>query len=159
MSLELNQLFGSLCSSSRYINSSEHDWFPELDELTKERNARKVCHRCPVQFECAQAGLSGREAWGIWGGMEEFRVRRALGKDSFGSPRARTIDLVCPYCNSNDLEIAKKRTSKGYRVECNSCSIEWITYRIPEKVRKAALKADDNMGRIMGDGRKNNRSR
>jgi Zn ribbon nucleic-acid-binding protein len=85
--------------------------------------------------------------------MEEFRMRRALGKDSFGSNRARTLDLVCPYCNSTDLEIAKKRTSKGYHVECNYCSIEWVTYRIPEKVRKAAQKQND-----MGDRMDNSRA-
>lgn len=154
---QLSDLFGALCASPRFINSSEHNWFPELEDYEKEQNARRVCQRCPVQFQCAQVGLENREAWGIWGGMEEFRLRRALGKDSFGDDRARPLDLVCPYCNSDDLEIARKRTSKGYRVECNYCSIEWVTYRIPEKVRKAAKKQND-MGNGVGNTRKPNRT-
>lgn len=158
MSPDLSTLFGALCASSRFSNSSEHDWFPDLLGYDKEVKARQVCNRCPVQFECAQAGLANREPWGIWGGMEEFRVRRAIGKDSFGSNRARSLDLVCPYCGSDDLEIAKKRTSKGYRVECNYCSIEWVTYRVPEKVRKAAKKQDD-VGSGLGNSRGTDRSR
>jgi hypothetical protein len=146
-------LSNGLCFQRRFRGNSQFNWYPELLDIEAEQRARAVCARCPVQWECAQTALENREAWGIWGGMEEFRMRRALGKDSFGSNRARTLDLVCPYCNSTDLEIAKKRTSKGYHVECNYCSIEWVTYRIPEKVRKAAQKQND-----MGDRMDNSRA-
>lgn len=149
MTADLEGLFGALCATPRYQNSSEHNWFPELDEVEKELNARDVCRRCPVKFNCAQAGLTGAESWGIWGGMEEFRVRRALGRDSFGDTRSRARDLRCPYCDSDDLEISKKRFSKGYPVVCNSCSISWSVHRAPDKVRKALEKRDD-MARSVG---------
>ena len=133
----------ALCASSRYLTSEEYDWVPELDELDKEINARSVCNKCPIKLECAQQALSTREAWGIWGGMEEFRMRRALGVDSRGEPRIYKHDLKCPFCDGTDLTVAKKRQTNGYPVECNYCGVQWESYRIPDKIRKVLKRQHD----------------
>jgi hypothetical protein len=137
------ELREALCPQKRYRTNSDFDWFPDLDNVAAEQAARGVCSRCPVQYDCAQTALDQREAWGIWGGMEEFRMRRALGLDSRGENRVYHNDLRCPFCDSDDLAIAKKKGVRGYPVECNYCGIRWTSYRIPAKIRKTLKRRHD----------------
>lgn len=132
----------ALCAQDRY-RTSYYNWFPELDEFIQEEKSRRVCYSCPIRFDCAQYALQQREPWGIWGGMEEFRVRRALGLDAFGNNRVYSRELVCPFCGSTDLTKARKKGTIGYLVECNQCSITWDSYKIPDKVRKTLRRVHD----------------
>lgn len=132
-----------LCGQKRFRSSQRFNWFPELDEVEPELNARDVCGRCPVRYGCAQTALNNREAWGIWGGMEEFRMRRALGLDSFGNSRVYARTLRCPFCDSDDLDIAKKKGARGYPIRCNFCDMGWTSYRIPAKIRKTLKRRHD----------------
>lgn len=50
-------------------------WFPERGGSTKE--AKSVCHGCPVKDECLEWALTNDERFGVWGGVSE-RERRAL---------------------------------------------------------------------------------
>ena len=40
------------------------------------RNAKLLCHQCPVRAECLGVGLE--EEWGIWGGYIRSERERAL---------------------------------------------------------------------------------
>lgn len=40
-------------------------WFPDVGHSTAA--AQEICRRCPVQFQCAQAGEW--EQHGVWGGL------------------------------------------------------------------------------------------
>lgn len=42
-----------------------------------QKDAAKICRRCPVIAECAADALDHRVEYGVWGGMTE-RQRRAL---------------------------------------------------------------------------------
>ena len=46
-------------------------------EGAAQREARLVCHECPVRRECLIDALDSRVPFGVWGGMTE-RERRAL---------------------------------------------------------------------------------
>ncbi|MDQ1709514.1 MAG: WhiB family transcriptional regulator, redox-sensing transcriptional regulator [Frankiaceae bacterium] len=35
----------------------------------RERQAKAICHGCPVVAQCAQFALSTREQFGVWGGL------------------------------------------------------------------------------------------
>ena len=130
------------------FRSKDFDWHPELENYIEEENARGVCDGCPIKKMCAQHALDTREAWGIWGGMEEFRMRRALGVDSFNNDRVYNRELVCPFCGSDDLNKAKKKGANGYPVSCNNCDIHWESFRIPDKVRKTLRRQyDGNVAR------------
>ena len=37
----------------------------------RERRAKEICARCPVELECREYALGRREPYGIWGGMTE----------------------------------------------------------------------------------------
>lgn len=37
----------------------------------REREAKKVCQRCPVREQCAAYALATREPYGVWGGFTE----------------------------------------------------------------------------------------
>lgn len=149
-----NQFSEALCALPKY-NNSNYSWFPDLDQIEEELNAISVCSQCPIRFECAQSALNNREAWGIWGGMEEFKVRRALGLDSFGHNRVYSKELVCPFCGSTDLNQARKKGAKGYSIDCISCGIHWKSYRLPTKVRRTLKRQYDGfVERSMGGSRK-----
>lgn len=99
--------------------------------------AKRLCRSCPVRVECAQHALDERELWGVWGGTEDWQRRRALGVDSIGGPRVSIFDLWCPFCQSGEVSITKKRAPRGYPCECDRCGVRWFTYRYPLKVRRA----------------------
>lgn len=42
---------------------------PERDN--REREARSVCARCPVQTECLSYAVARPEKYGVWGGQNE----------------------------------------------------------------------------------------
>lgn len=37
----------------------------------RERKAKSICARCPVQTECLEYALSRPEKYGVWGGLNE----------------------------------------------------------------------------------------
>jgi WhiB family redox-sensing transcriptional regulator len=57
-------------------------FFPDKGESTRE--AKRICHSCPVKDECLGYALTHGERFGIWGGMSR-RERDAL--------RRRTADV------------------------------------------------------------------
>ncbi|MPZ67821.1 MAG: hypothetical protein GEU83_20825 [Pseudonocardiaceae bacterium] len=50
-------------------------FFPDKGGST--RDAKRVCHTCPIRRACLEYALNHDERFGIWGGMSE-RERRAL---------------------------------------------------------------------------------
>ncbi len=62
-------------------------------EGAAQRDAREVCHRCPVRLECLADALDSRADFGVWGGMTE-RERRALlrRRPEVASWRAELVD-------------------------------------------------------------------
>ena len=47
------------------------------DRRVRESAAKQICADCPVRRECLEYALRVREAFGIWGGLNETE-RRAL---------------------------------------------------------------------------------
>lgn len=43
----------------------------------RQNDAKRVCRRCPVRYECLAYALDRRVEHGVWGGMTE-RERRSL---------------------------------------------------------------------------------
>lgn len=43
-------------------------WYPEKGG-DAGATAKRICRRCPVIRECAQAALDGRERYGVWAGV------------------------------------------------------------------------------------------
>jgi WhiB family redox-sensing transcriptional regulator len=54
-------------------------FFPTRSATHFAREAKQVCHSCPVTAECLEHALSTREEFGVWGGLSA-RERRALMK-------------------------------------------------------------------------------
>lgn len=50
-------------------------FFPEKGGSTRE--AKKICHGCPVRSKCLDYAIETGERFGIWGGVSE-RERRKL---------------------------------------------------------------------------------
>lgn len=93
---------------------------------TQERyTCRAVCFTCPVRWDCLSDALARPELVGIWGGVDEYEIRRALSVDSKGEPKERAHKPRCPYCKSRDLTTGVK-TRRGTPVECKDCRLSWI---------------------------------
>ena len=66
------------------------------DRRTRERDAKRLCARCPVQLACRDAGRRNHES-GIWGGeTEEERAiagypLRSVGRSSAATARRAAI--------------------------------------------------------------------
>lgn len=63
--------FDGLCASA-----DPEAFFPEKGGSTKD--AKAVCHRCPVEAICLEYALANEERFGIWGGKSERERRRIL---------------------------------------------------------------------------------
>jgi hypothetical protein len=51
-------------------------WFS--NEAADKREAKRLCHTCPVQAQCLNEALDSNQRFGIWGGedMTNYRLRR-----------------------------------------------------------------------------------
>lgn len=52
--------------------------FPLGKNSAHERQAKAVCHECPVIRECRSYALNNREEFGVWGGTSEADRRAIL---------------------------------------------------------------------------------
>lgn len=43
----------------------------ELEKQARERRAKAVCHRCPVQDPCLEFAMETNQKYGIWGGLTD----------------------------------------------------------------------------------------
>lgn len=93
---------------------------------TAERyKCRAVCFTCPVRWFCLREALAKPELIGIWGGVDEYEIRRALSVNAKGEPCCRARKPRCPYCKSHALIIGN-RVRKGIPVRCVTCNLDWV---------------------------------
>ena len=45
----------------------------------REQRAKAICRNCPVNTECLDFAIGGRELHGIWGGTTEVERRELIG--------------------------------------------------------------------------------
>jgi WhiB family redox-sensing transcriptional regulator len=115
----------------------DKDWF-STDQYEKYA-ARAVCvNSCPVRKECIETALNSKLIHGIWGGVDDYEIRRALSVDAYGEPAVRTRSPRCPLCLKRNLDISGVKTRDGYRTECmnSECGLVWNMATIPTTLRK-----------------------
>lgn len=111
------------------------DW--SSTDASEKYACRAVCKsECPVRQQCLQFALDNKFIHGIWGGVDDYEIRRALSVSSMGAPSERDRPPRCPYCLSRKIDIATTKTRKGYRTVCTQCNLEWDMACIPTKLRK-----------------------
>lgn len=71
-------------------------FYPEKGGSTRE--AKSVCHGCPVAAECLDYALEHDERHGIWGGLSERERRRIKGRLVQAGDRIR----ICGYEECDD---------------------------------------------------------
>lgn len=107
----------------------EIDFF--TDDPTEKYAARAVCmSKCPVRWDCLKYALDNKEIWGIWGGVDEYEIRRSLSVDRLGDPIRRARAPRCPFCSRPTLETKIKKRAR-YFVECTVCGLSWWIRRAP----------------------------
>lgn len=110
------------------------DWFSsDPDEKYK---CRAVCQsECPVRKRCIDTALNEPHIHGIWGGVDDYEIRRTLSVDADGEPKVRKRSPRCPYCMSRKLTISGQKTKKGYSTTCDDCGLHWHMAVIPAKLK------------------------
>ena len=109
------------------------------------RDAKAFCAECPVRRQCLGNALETESIYGVWGGVDQYEIRRALALDQKGDPRAVPKDQMrCPFCFSRDLSTIDKRRSRSL-VACNDCKFEWRRRSIGSlpKMRKETKPSDE----------------
>lgn len=89
--------------------------------------ARALCiSECPVRTECLQAALTNQEIHGIWGGIDEYELRRDLSLDFTGKPVKRARPPRCPSCKTprEDLEVLERKRNRT-TVRCPVDGLTW----------------------------------
>jgi transcription elongation factor Elf1 len=123
-----------LCRKDR----SPELWEAFFAETALERRpARNLCGEyghptsCPVRELCLKWALENKEIWGIWGGLDESELRRALWVDADGEPTARCRYPNCPNCKARPdnlyvLSVCELKTGKTReQVSCLRCGFTW----------------------------------
>jgi WhiB family redox-sensing transcriptional regulator len=103
------------------------------EENSKKHDAKNLCFSCPVRSECLQWALEHRQIWGIWGGKDEFEIRRALSVSYTGEEVKRRRPPKCPYCSARPykLSVSTEKLPGGGRwttakvVTCSDCGFSW----------------------------------
>lgn len=57
------------------------------ERQTREDDAKRVCHGCPVRVACLDEAFTGPQEYGTWGGMTERERRAARGRRALNVPR------------------------------------------------------------------------
>lgn len=98
----------------------------------ERRPARNLCiSDCLVRRQCLQAALEKHEIWGVWGGLDEGEIRRALQVDADDQPLSRCRFPQCPYCHArpSQLHVVSACLIHTGRVvswvECQTCQFKW----------------------------------
>jgi hypothetical protein len=129
----------SCASRNRTSQTKDLDWFSNVPDEKYE--ARAICQgQCPVRKDCINAALERKELWGIWGGVDEYEIRRALSVDANGDPLVRDRPPRCPYCMSKKLDIAGQKNKHGYKTSCNECETTWYMATIPQRFKNGKNK-------------------
>ena len=119
------------------------------DDIAKKHEAKNLCFSCPVRDLCLQWALEHRQIWGIWGGKDEFEIRRTLSVSYTGEEIKRRRPPKCPYCSArpHKLTVSTEKLPGGGRwttakvVTCSECGFAWksrtsanaVTYYLAER--------------------------
>ena len=92
-----------------------------------QNKARLVCVTCPVQQQCLVWALENAEIWGVWGGLDEAEIRRALSVDATGKyvRRCRPPGCPDPKCRARPSSLHVSGTGRNSRIECLACGFTW----------------------------------
>ena len=55
----------------RRVGPDVRRWPGERADLLRASAAKEICRACPVLQQCRSHALSGREPYGVWGGLTE----------------------------------------------------------------------------------------
>ncbi len=123
------------CAPQNLTKSTKDlDWFSSDKDI--KYHARATCQNsCPVRRDCLQSALDNQMIHGIWGGADDYELRRALSVDANGDALQRNRVPRCPFCIGRRLNIAGQKTKQGYYTECLDCGLAWNMAIIPQKLK------------------------
>lgn len=113
--------------------TADLDWFSK--DTSEKYECRAICAGCDVRRECLQFALGNKMVHGIWGGVDDYEIRRAMSMDALGEPMQRDRPPRCPYCLKRTLDISGSKTSRGYFTICTNCELSWYMATIPQKLK------------------------
>jgi hypothetical protein len=113
-------------------NRDKIDFFFSTNK-NKQASAKIICMDCPVRLMCAKSALENKQIYGIWGGMDERRIKRTLSINWEGQEMRRKRFPKCPGCDTGTIDLVTKTVERpnGGRwatmrmVECTECGFEW----------------------------------
>jgi WhiB family redox-sensing transcriptional regulator len=112
----LNWMCEGLCQQNSEIKQNFL-----IESKSREEMAKRICHGCPVRYQCLRWSLENPEDSGVWGGLSS-RERRAVAAIAHdGSWRDSVARKPwCPWCRSRKIFSPHQR-----RLQCQECSFNW----------------------------------
>ena len=98
-----------------------------------QEQAKSLCFSCPVRKDCLKGALEEKQLYGVWGGLDQGEMRRALSINWEGQEMRRGKYPICAYCAAPTTKLKTKTVKRpaGGRwatmrvVECSSCKFQW----------------------------------
>ncbi|MGL4998030.1 MAG: WhiB family transcriptional regulator [Cetobacterium sp.] len=143
----------SLCAQPEYAGKEDLFFSEDPDEIAE---AKSICNQCDVRLLCLKSALDNKEIFGVWGGIDEEKLRIVLSVDEEGQEvrRIRKGEApVCPNCEADtgDLRTEELSVPGGGRwttkkdVSCTKCGFSWTSRSSANAVESyLALKARKN---------------
>lgn len=105
------------------------------------RKARDICMECPIRKMCLTDALENEDRFGVWGGVDQYEIRRALSIDEKGFPHKSRLPTRCPYCLTKDVTTLEKRRSRIH-LQCSVCDFAWWSRRATAKKEVKSANVD-----------------
>lgn len=123
----------ALCSQPEYSKEAELFFSEEPEDIEL---AKSICAMCDVRLLCLKSALDNKEVYGVWGGVDEEKLRRVLSVDEDGQEVRRIRKGEAPICPNCDADTGDLRTEEvdvpgGGRwttkkvVTCTKCGFSW----------------------------------
>jgi WhiB family redox-sensing transcriptional regulator len=130
VTLDLNWHDDAECA--KVVNRDKTNFFFSTKQ-NERHQAKNLCFACPVRKDCIQWALESKQLWGIWGGRDEYEIRRILSVTWDGQEVRKNRFPTCPYCSAPTMKLSTKtvkrpgggRWSTMRMVECADCGFEW----------------------------------
>lgn len=131
---------------------NDSSWFDEAFCLGEDTDSffekdlqpaliQNFCSKCPVRKECLNYGLESQNIFGVWGGVRDGDLQKALGLDVYC--RTTGLDPVCPKCHNKTVHVyAKTRTTNT--VVCPECGLTWTSAARMKITMRSDDYADDS---------------
>lgn len=95
-----------------------------------------LCMLCTERRTCLSGALNTPEVYGVWGGNDEWELRRDVQLNGEKEPHEYNRPPRCAWCKSLDIEYQNQKIRDNQRnkklFKCKECELTWWIFTVPK---------------------------